>query len=194
MPNANNIARLVGGNSPTQGSLVIPSIVPTVTTAFVALNQAGGAAVITPINPSALAAASTAPSFGQNGDGLAFKLRILGKITTGATMNLTVAIQQGNTTTVTAGNTVATTGALAVNTTSVNFKLECECLWDSVSQKVFGTINPSFVGANAIVAAALLTNNPTVTSLATLQFVPVITTSATTGVTISISEFVGDTV
>jgi|SRR5271167_1178987 len=193
MANTNTIARLVGANTPAQGPNAIPSIVPTVTSAFVVLNQQGNAAALTIAQGSLISAATAQPSFGTNFDGFLFKLRLMGKITTGASVNLTVAIMVGNTTTYTAGNLVATTGALAVNTTSGNFLLECDCLWDSIAQKIYGRLNPSFISANTLVSGALLTNNPAVTTQAGLVFVPVLTTSATTGVTISISEFTGST-
>jgi hypothetical protein len=193
MSNQNTIAKLTGANTPAQGANAIPSVVPTGTSAFVVTNQAGGAAVLTVAQGSLISGATTAPSFGVNFDGVPFRLRISGKLTTGASCNVTVAIMQGNTTTYTSTNLVATTGALAVNTTSGNFMLECDCLWDSIAQKIYGRINPSFVSANTIVAAALLTNNPSVTTQSSLQFVPVLTFSATTGATLTISEFTAET-
>lgn len=193
MPNANTIERLVGANTPAQGANAIPSYVPTATSATVITNQAGNAAVVTVAGAQNLSGATTAPSFGVNFDGFAFKLRIVGKVTTGASCNVTVAIQQGNSTTVTAGNTVATTGAIAVNTASANFFLECTCLWDVVTAKIQGIINSCQVN-NTLVDDAALTNAVAVTAQSSLTFVPVITFSATTGATLSITEFVAETV
>lgn len=193
MPNANIIDRLVGANSPAQGVNAIPSIVPTGTSAFVVTNQAGSAAVLNVGTTQYLSGATTAPSFGVNFDGFPFKLRIVGKVTTGATANVTVAIQQGSTTTVTAGNTVATTGAIAVNTTSANFYLECVCVWDIVTAKLGGVINASQVN-NSLVDVGALTNAVAVTAQSSLTFVPVLTFSATTGATLTITEFVAETV
>jgi hypothetical protein len=164
-----------------------------VTSAFVVLNQPAAAAVLSVGTTQYLSGAATAPSFAENFDGFAFKLRINGKVTTGASCNVTVAIQQGNSTTVTSGNTVATTGALAVNTTSANFQLECTCIWDSVTQKIQGIINESWVNATAV-ATAVVTNQVAVTAQSSLTFVPVVTFSATTGATMTISEFVAETV
>jgi hypothetical protein len=194
MPNQNVLARLVGAPSPAQGALAIPSYTPSGTSATVLTNQLGNAAVLTVAQGSLLSGATTAPSYAVNFDGFPFKLRIAGKVTTGATCNVTVAIQQGNTTTVTSANNVATTGALAVNSASANFVLECLVVWDNVSQKVFGTISgSSYVNATAV-AAAVLTNNVSITSQSSLQFVPVVTFSATTGATMTISEFVAEAV
>lgn len=196
MPSQNIIARLVGANTPAQGVNAIPSIVPTVTSAFVATNQLGNAAVLTVAQGSLLSGAAAAPSFGVNFDGFPFKLRICGKATTGGATNLTVAIQLGSTTTVTSGNSVATTGALALPSTgSATFQLECVCLWDSVGQKVQGAILPSsWVHATAV-STAVLTNANAVAAATQnlLQFVPVLTFSATTGVTLTISEFSAET-
>jgi hypothetical protein len=196
MPNSNNIERLMGSNSPAQGVNAIPSYVPTTTSATVLTNQTGAAAVVNVGGTQYLSAATTAPSFGVAFDGFPFKLRINGKVTTGASCNITVAIQQGNSTTVTAGNTVATTGAIAVNTTSANFQLECVCVWDGVGQKIQGAILPSsWVNATAVAASVLTNSNGvTVTSQSSLTFVPVLTASATTGCTVSITEFVAETV
>lgn len=193
MPNANVIERLQGAPSPAQGPYAIPSIVPTGTSAFVVTNQQGNAAVLSVGTTQYISGASTAPSYAQNFDGFPFKLRINGKVTTGASCNVTVAIQQGNSTTVTAGNTVATTGAIAVNTASGNFQLECVCIWDNVTQKIQGVINESWVNATAV-ATAVVTNQVAVTAQSSLTFVPVVTFSATTGATMTISEFVAETV
>lgn len=195
MPNANTIERLQGApaTSSAQGPYVIPSVVPTVTSAFVALNQQATAAVLSVGTTQYFSGGTAQPTFAANFDGFAFKLRINGKLTTGASCNLTVAIQQGNSTTVTAGNTVATTGAIAVNTTSANFQLECVCIWDAIGQKIQGVINESWVNATAV-ATAVVTNQVSVASQSLLQFVPVLTFSATTGATLTISEFVAETV
>jgi len=196
MPNSNNIERLVGGPSTSQGVYAIPAYVPTATTATVLTNQAATAAVLSVGTTQYISGATTAPSFAVNFDGLPFKLRINGKVTTGASCNVTVAIQQGNSTTVTSGNTIATTGALAVNTTSGNFQLECVVIWDAVGQKLQGAILPSsWVNATAVATSVLTGANAVAAATQSLlTFVPVVTFSATTGATMTISEFVADTV
>jgi hypothetical protein len=192
MPNMNLIERLMGGNTPAQGVNAIPSYVPTATSATVLTNQAGSAATLTVGTTQYPSGATTAPSFGVAYDGFAFKLRIAGKVTTGASCNITVAIMQGSTTTYTSGNVVATTAATAVNTSSNNFILEALCLWDVVSTKLNGYQTGQI--ANTLVSLAALTNSLALTSQTSLQFVPVITASATTGCTVTITEFVAETV
>lgn len=192
MPNINLIERLVGGNTPAQGVNSIPSYVPTTTSATVLTNQAGAAAAVSVSGTQYLSGASAAPSFGVAYDGFAFKLRLVGKVTTGASCNITVAIQLGSTTTVTSGNNVAASSATAVNTTSANFLLEAVCLWDNVTQKLGGYIQGQV--NNTVVTYAALTNAVAATSQSLLAFVPVITASATTGCTVSITEFVAETV
>lgn len=196
MPNVNTIERLVGANSPAQGSNTIPAFAPTGTSAAVVVNQLGGtnAAVLTVAGAQMLSASTTATTTGVtalNFDGFPFKLRIVGKVTTGASLNVTVAIQQGATTTVTSGNTIATTGAVAVNSTSANFFLEATLLWDGVT----GKLNGYFMGQinNSLVDLTLVTNAVAITAQSSLQFVPVVTVSATTGVTMTITEFVAET-
>jgi len=191
MPNINVFSRLVGANSPAQGVNAIPSYVPTGTSATVITNQAGGAAVVTV--GGSVSGATTAPSFGAGFDGYPFKLRIVGKVTTGASCNVTVAIQQGNSTTVTAGNTIATTSARAVNTTSATFFLEAICMWDNVKQTVTG-LQYGFINNVADPTIAIVSNAVSVTTQSSLQFVPVITFSATTGATMTITEFVAEAV
>lgn len=192
MPNSNNIERLLGSNSPAQGVNAIPSYVPTTTSATVLTNQAGAAASLSVSGPQYLSGAAAAPSFGAGYDGFTFKLRISGKVTTGAACNVTVAIMQGATTTYTAGNVVATTAATAVNSSSNNFTLEATCLWDVVSTKLNGYQTGQI--ANTLVTVAALTNSLALTTQTSLQFVPVLTVSATTGVTVSITEFTAETV
>lgn len=192
MPNANTIERLMGAPTPAQGTLVIASYVPSGTSATVLTNQSGSAAVLSVGGTQMLSGATTAPSYAVNFDGFPFKLRIAGKVTTGASCNVTVAVQQGNSTTVTSGNTVMTTGAVAVNTASATFCLEGTFTWDNVAQKIMGF----FTGQinNSLVSLAAATNAVSVTAQSSLQFVPVITFSATTGATMTISEFVAEAV
>lgn len=191
MPNQNTVGRLAGAPSPAQGSLVIPAFVPSGTSAAVVPCQTSSttAAVLTVGN--AAGQPTGAQTYGSGFDGLTFKLAIAGKVTTKASCNVTVAIQQGNNTTVTSGNTVCTTGAKAVNTASAGFRLEAIVNWDSTSQVLggwqIGQVN------NSLVSAAALTNAVSVTSQANLQFVPVVTFSDTTsGTTMTITEFTAE--
>ena len=184
-------ARLSGAASPAQGANVIPAYVPTGTSATVLTNQPGNAAVLTVATGAELSSTTSAStSFGVNQDGIPFKIKISGKVTTGASCNVTVAIQQGSSTTVTSGNTIATTGAVAVNTASANFLLEAVCVWDNVTQKIMGYQTGQI--NNSLVSLAALTNAVAITSQSSLQFVPVITFSATTGANMTISEFVAE--
>jgi len=181
MANANTIGRLQGAPSPAQGTLVIPAYVPADGSPHVVTCQAGTAAILNVGGTQLLSGASSAPSYPSNFDGIAFKVRILGKVTTKAACNVTVAIQVGNNTTVTSGNTIATTGAKSVGTTSANFCLEATVLWDLVTAAVggwqVGQVNNSLL------------------AVAALQNVPVATFSdQTAGTQMTISEFVAETV
>lgn len=190
MPNANTFGRLVGAASPAQGTLAIPLVSPSTTSAFVPTGQTGSAAALQVGNPSGLAAPATGAI---NQDGFAFKLRLVGKATTTQSCNITAAIQLGSSTTVTSGNTIATTGAKALNTASGNFMLEATVVWDSASTKISGY--QTGVGADqSLITLAALTNNVTTGSLSTLSFVPVLTASATAGTVISINEFTAEAI
>lgn len=190
MPNVNTFGRLVGAASPAQGTLAIPLVAPTTTSAFIPTGQTGAAATLQVGNPAGLAAPSTGAI---NVDGFAWKVRLVGKATTTQSCNITAAIQLGASTTVTSGNTIATTGAKALNTASGNFMLEATVIWDSVSTKISG-LQTGVAVDQTLVAVAALTNNVTTGSLATLQFVPVLTTSATAGTTVSINEFTAEAI
>ena len=193
MPNANtSLDRLVGGASPAQGKKAIPAFLPgSTTTAMIVTDQTGGAATASAANGADLSVtAATAGAI--NVDGFAFKVRLVGRVTTTGSTNITVAIAQGNTTTYASGNVIATSSATATNTTSANFQLEATCLWDSTLQK----LNGYQIGAfnNTLISAAALTNQVSVTTQSALQFVIAVTSSGASTATFYISEFVIDTV
>lgn len=190
MAQASSFAVLIGAPSPAQGANVIPAYSPTGTSATVITNQPGNAAVLTVGEGSFLSGATAAPSYVVNWDGRPFALRVSGKVTTKASNNVTIAmtVAASTATTYTSGNVVATTGAVAVNTTSANFNLYCELMWDNVSQKLAG-IQTGQIN-NSLVTLAAITNAVSVTTQAGLQFVIAATFSdTTTGTTLTISEF-----
>lgn len=191
MPNANTFSRLVGAASPAQGVLAIPQVQPTTTSAFIVTNQLGNPAILS-FNSSGIAAPTTG---GAGLDGFAFKLRLVGKATTTQACNITAAIQLAlsPSTTVSANNNIAIFSTKALNTASGNFILEADCVWDSVSTKLSG-FQKGVAVDQTVVALAALTNNVTAAGLSTLSFVPVLTTSATTGTVVSINEFSAEVV
>lgn len=196
MANQNTIARLVGGNSPIQGVNAIPSVVPTGTSAFIALNQAATAAVLQVGDVGAQP--TGAQTYGSGFDGFPFKLRVAWKVTTKASCNLTVAIVANSTssTTYASGNVIATTGAVANNTGSFNGWLETTVLWDSTYGKLT-SVYQGEVGAStpAIVGLTTGTNAVAITTQAGLLFSLAFTFSDTTaGTTLTVTEFVADQV
>lgn len=192
MPNQNTISRLVGVGSGSQGTLAIPLVSPTTTSAFAVTNQLGNPAIL---NVGSGANPVAASQGGAGVDGLAFKLRLIGKATTTQSCNITAAIQLANSTTAVSSNLrVATTGALALNTASGNFQLEASCVWDSASNKLSGFQVGTGID-QSLVSVAALTGTTNLNSVATslpLQFIPVLTASATTGTTIAIDEFTAE--
>lgn len=185
MPNANTYEQLLGAASPAQGKKAIPAFLPgATTTAVIVTDQTAGAAIAYAVNGSVLSAPTAG---GLNQDGLPFKVRLAGRVTTTGSTNITVAIAQGTTTTYASGNVIATSAATAVNTTSANFVVEAVCMWDSVLQK----LNGYQIGAfnNTLIAAAALTNQVTVTAQTSLQFVLAVTSSGASTATFYISAF-----
>ena len=195
MPNANTFSRCQGANSPAQGVNAIPAFAPSGTSAAIVLNQAGTAATVTVGQGSYISGQTTSAVTGMNTinfDGVPFKVRVAGKVTTGASANITCAICLGSSTTYASGNVVATTGAVAVNTTSGTWWLEATMTWDSQLQKVQGLQWGAI--ANSAVSTAALTNSVAATTQSALVFSLAMTTSATTGCVITITDFCADVV
>lgn len=190
MPASDTFQGLYGANAPAQGAYAIPSYSPAATTATIIPCQTSSTtpAVLTVGNGSYISGAATAPSFAENFDGNPFVLRIWGKVTTKASCNVTIGIALQNSITYTAGNVIASSGAIAVNTTSCNFFLSANTLWDVVTGKVFGQQSGQLNGT--AVSATTFTNNVAAATQGLLQFVPVATFSDTTaGTTLTICGF-----
>ncbi len=94
-----------------------------------------------------------------------FNIIVAGRVTGGGTTNLTLNLYLGNSTTIASNTNIATSGAIAVNSMSGNFKLICECGWDSVSTKLQG-IMYGWVNATAI-AQVIMTSVVTKPDLST---------------------------
>lgn len=194
MPNANVISRLVGANSPAQGKMAIPSIVPASASAAVALDQTGAAAILQVGDSNAQP--TGAQTYGSGFDGFPFKVRVCWKVLTKASNNITVAIGTPGTTatTYTSGNLIATTGAVACNSGNFNGMLEAVVLWDSSTAKLCGWYQ-GYINATVLNSGALttLTNAVAITAQSSLQFVIATTMSdQTAGTTMTITEFVAE--
>lgn len=94
-----------------------------------------------------------------------FRIRIGGRVTGGTTTNLTVSLYQGTSTTIASNTKIASTGAIAANSLSGNWYLECLVGWDSTSTKLQG-IMYGWVNATAV-AAAIMTSVVTTPDLTT---------------------------
>ena len=104
-----------------------------------------------------------------------FLIRVAGRVTGGTTTNFTGIIRYGNSATVASNTQLATTGAIAVNSASGTWLLECECTMDSTSLKLCGVFY-GYVNATAV-AQITLSNNVTVLDPSTE---PALTTSSAT--------------
>jgi len=67
-----------------------------------------------------------------------FTIVVAGRVTGGTTTNFTLNLYLGASTTISNNTEIATTGANALASLSGNFKLICECMWDSTSGKLQG--------------------------------------------------------
>lgn len=197
MPNANVIARLMGADSPAQGKTAIPSFTQgTPTTAQIVTDQtAGGAFLIASTAAAGASQFSATKAGGINFDGMPFRIRVVGRVTTTGSTNITVAIMQASsaTTTYTSGNVIATTQARAVNTASANFLLEATCMWDSTSTKLNGIQHDWNGTTPTIDAEAVLTNQLAITTQSSLGFEIAVTSSTASTATFYFSEFVIET-
>ena len=190
MPNQNIIERLVGANSPAQGSLAIPALILGSNTETLFTNQLGNTAILNPPGGQ-FAGAASAPSFGSSLDGFAFKVRATFKCSTGGTSTAIISIYAG--TTINAGNKIATITSQSLTTASASGFLEATLIWDSVSQKLSGLQSGAF-GTTAV-SATTTANQPTVTTLAGLQFVATANLgSNVAGNTFTLTEFVMEVV
>lgn len=195
MPNANVIARMVGNNSPAQGTLAVPSITLVTNTEQLFAVQTGGTAILAPFPPAQFTGATTAPSFGSGFDGFPFKVRAAFKATTGGTSTVIINMycnQVG--TTITSGNKIASITSQSLVTLPASGFLEATVIWDSVSLKLNGIQSGTF-GTTAVSATALTTTNVSIPALSNLNFSLTATNgSSVTGTIVALTEFVIETV
>lgn len=197
MPNANVIARMIGGNSPAQGSNAIPSLTLASNTETLFTVQAGGGpAVLSPFPPGQFTAAAAAPSFGAGFDGFPFKVRVAFKCTTGGTSTAIIAIYANQVgTTITSGNKVATITSQSLTTLPASGWLEATLIWDSVYKTLSGGQQGAF-GTTVVTGNAALANTAiSIPALANLNFsVTANLGSNVSGSIFAITEFVIETV
>lgn len=121
-------------------------------------------------------------------DGHPFKVRISGKVFTGASSTFIPAIYLGTASTV--GSSVASVTGTAFAGAS-NFTLEATLIWDSVSGKLNGYALASINGANSAIATTSVQSG--ITSATALSFVPQFTFgTANAANTVTVTEFVID--
>jgi len=196
MPNANVIARMVGGGTPSQGPISVPSITLVATTEQLFALQSGGTAILAPFPPGQILGATTAPSFLSGFDGSVLKVRAGFKATTGGTSTVIMNMycnQVG--TTITSGNKIASVTSQSLATASGGGFLEAVVFWDSLGKILVGYQSGIF-GSGILVAGAALTNAAvSIPALANLNFSMTATNgSSVTGTVVALTEFVIETV
>lgn len=90
--------------------------------------------------PAILKLPSSAQLCGVGGQKLSatFKVIACGRVTTGASFNVTIKMYFGTSLTPGSNTAIATTGAVSVATTSQNWRLEAVLTWDSTSNRING--------------------------------------------------------
>lgn len=162
------VDRLVGANSPAQGTKAVNSLTLASNTETLFLNAAGGTAQLLPVPGGQLPGATTAPSFGSGLDGWKAIVRVAFKVTTGGTSTAIMAIYQGAT--ITSGNKLATITSQSLVTASASGVLEAHLIWDSVAQVWSGWQQGTFGTATPLASTALSNTAVSVTSMANLAF------------------------
>jgi|SRR5215831_9478664 len=181
MPNANTVDRIVGANSPAQGTKVVPTITLVTTTEKLFLDQTGATAVVSFL-PSA------APTTGAPQDLFAFIVRATFKTTTGGTATSIINIYVGNT--IVAGNKLGSVTSQSLATASASGFLEIHCIWDSTTKVLSGYQEAAYGTSTPIANTALANTAISVTSTSALQFCITATNgSSVTGTTVTLGEF-----
>lgn len=93
-------------------------------------------------------------------DGHAFKVRVVGKVTTGGAITVQpklyqvpgTIIAQGTQGTVANDNVTVSLAATTVSTTTVNFIVEAQYLWDSTTKKLNGFVTVAQIGGVNVAA------------------------------------------
>lgn len=181
MPNANTIDRIVGANSPAQGTKAAPTITLVTTTEQLVKDQTGATAVVY-FMPTA------APATGGPQDVFEFLVRATFKTTTGGSSTSVVNIYVGNT--IVAGNKVGSVTSASLSTASGSGFLECHLIWDSVSGKLSGQQYGGYAGGTAV-TGNLSNTTIAVANAQALQFcISATNGSSVTGTTFTLGEFV----
>jgi hypothetical protein len=128
-------------------------------------------------------------------DGHPFKVRVAGKAFVAATASTFTATLKLGTSNVSASNTAlanATKASGSTTAAALNFWLEAELIWDSVSQTLAGVANGVVGGlllAPTVITAQQVTN-PSTGVLASLNFIPSFAFSvANAANTVTVTEF-----
>lgn len=140
-------------------------------------------------------------------DGHPFKVRIVGKVFTGAAATLATTLYQVPAATIAAGTVSTLAGnqsLIALTSTAItgsaNFIVEIEFLWDSVSQSLGGFVTTAFANSALIGTLGAATTARTVpfttaAGVNGLNFLPTFTLSvANAANTVTVTEFVIDRV
>ena len=180
MPNANTTDRIMGANSPAQGTKAAPTITLVTTTEKLVLDQTGATAVVA-------AQPLSQPTSGGTSDTLKFVVRATFRTTTGGTATSIVNLYVGNS--IVSGNKLASITSQSLVTTSASGFIEAHCIWDSVAKVISGYQCAAYGTATPIAVAALANTAIAIANPAALTFCITATNgSSVTGTTFTLGE------
>lgn len=121
-------------------------------------------------------------------DGRPFLLRVVGVVTVAASSTFVCGVYNGTSSTLTNDTLIAASASYTITTaSSINFIMDIDLLWDSVSSKLNGqfssNVNNTFTGGAAITSISSL-------SVTNLSFIPAFTFGTNAGTaTVTVKEF-----
>ena len=180
MPSGNTVDRVVGANSPAQGTKAAPTITLVTTTEKLVLDATGATAVVA-------AQPTSQPTSAGPADDFKFVVRGTFKTTTGGSSTSVVNIYVGNS--IVSGNKLCSITSQSLATASASGFLEAHCIWDSTAKVISGYQTGAYGTATPLANTALTNTAISVTSPSALTFCITATNgSNVTGTTFTLGE------
>jgi hypothetical protein len=144
----------IAASSSNQSGLNVQAALASPLPATLTLTAVTAAVVLNPQNPALALVCPLSPT--QGNEATPFDLWASGTVVTGNATNVVGKLGVGTSTTDATNTALGSSSATAVGTTSANWKVHCELLYDSVSGKLTGTIE--WLINNVLTAKAALAN------------------------------------
>jgi len=180
MPNVNTTDRVVGANSPAQGTKAAPTITLVTTTEKLVLDATGATAVIA-------AQPTSQPTSAGPLDTFKFVVRATFKTTTGGASTSVVNIYVGNA--IVSANKLCSITSQSLSTASASGFLEAHCIWDSTAKVISGYQTGAYGTATPLANTALTNTAISVASPSAMTFCITATNgSSVVGTTFTLGE------